>query len=65
MKLRKITYRFLSIVGVALALTACSDDGPMEQAGEKIDEAAEDTRNAIEDSCEKVKEELGAEDEDC
>ncbi|TKF32865.1 hypothetical protein FCV50_08580 [Vibrio kanaloae] len=65
MKIRSIAYRVLTVMGITLALTACSDDGPMEQAGENVDEAVEETQNTIEDSCENVKEHLGAEDEDC
>ncbi len=49
----------------ALALAACEEQGPMEEAGEKIDEAAEDAGNAIEDACEDVKDAAGAEDKDC
>jgi hypothetical protein len=30
-----------------LGLAACERDGPMEQAGEKIDRAAKDVRDAI------------------
>ncbi|KAB0465758.1 MULTISPECIES: hypothetical protein [Vibrio] len=65
MKIRSIAYRVLTVMGITLALAACSDDGPMEQAGENVDEAVEETQNTIEDSCENVKEHLGAEDEDC
>lgn len=56
---------FLVILGMAFALAACSDEGPMEKAGEKIDDTAEQTQNAVEDSCENVKESLDVEDQDC
>lgn len=33
-----------------LGLTACDDQGPLEEAGEEVDEAVEDTGDAIEDA---------------
>ena len=53
------------LAAVLLALGACEQQGPFEEAGENIDQAAEDAGNAVEDACEDVKDELGAEDEDC
>lgn len=49
----------------ALMLAACEQQGPMERAGESIDEAVEDAGNAVEDACEDVKDAAGAEDKDC
>ena len=47
-------------------LAACDNhEGPMERAGEKIDKAATDVGNAIEDKCEETKEAAGAEDTRC
>tara|TARA_R110002167_G_scaffold106131_3_gene272501 strand:- start:322 stop:519 length:198 start_codon:yes stop_codon:yes gene_type:complete len=64
----KFNYKLLLMVFIAIlsifSLTACSD-GDAENAGEKIDEAISDTRNQIEDSCEKVKSEMDMKDEDC
>ncbi|CAM3058435.1 hypothetical protein QTO01_01475 [Vibrio mytili] len=65
MQFKSFIYRIAAVLGLALALAACSDEGPMEKAGEKLDEAVTDTQNAVEDSCEKVKEDLNAEDQDC
>lgn len=48
----------------AFLVVGC-DDGPMEDAGESIDDAASDFGNAVEDACEDVKEGVGAEDKDC
>jgi hypothetical protein len=48
-----------------LMLGACEQKGPMERAGEKIDKAATDAGNAVEDACEDAKESMGAEDTDC
>lgn len=42
-----IAIRFLLLLSLATTLTfglACDDKGPMEQAGEEIDEAVEDTQ---------------------
>lgn len=32
------------------ALTACDNEGPMEKAGEKADEAVNDTKRAVKDA---------------
>ena len=48
-----------------IALAGCEEDGPAERAGEKIDQTAEDIGNQIEDTCESVKENMGAQDQDC
>ncbi len=48
-----------------MTLPGCNSDGPMEEAGENVDQAMSDTGNAIEDACENVKESAGAEDSDC
>ncbi|PXF29385.1 hypothetical protein WH50_21090 [Pokkaliibacter plantistimulans] len=51
---------------MTLGLAACdSDDGPAEQLGEKIDNAVTSAGNAVEDSCEQAKQELGASDTRC
>ncbi len=35
---------------VTLSFSACEKEGPMERAGEEIDDAAEDTTDAVEDA---------------
>ena len=41
----------LGIVVAGLGLTACdASDGPAEQAGEKVDEAIQDTKRAVDDA---------------
>jgi len=65
MKTKSTIYRFLGIIGISFALVACSGDGTMEQAGKKADEIINNTGNAIEDSCERVKEHFDAQDTDC
>jgi predicted small secreted protein len=56
---------FLAALLSSLSLAACEQQGPFEEAGERIDEASEDAGNAIEDACEDAKDALGAEDKDC
>lgn len=65
MNISTVIFRFLLVTGFAFTLAACSDDGPLEQAGERADEAVEEAQNQIEDGCESVKEQLGTEDQDC
>lgn len=48
MKHLAILLAFLGAFGLA-GLTGCEDDGPMEEMGESMDEAAEDTGEAMED----------------
>lgn len=50
---------------LSFTLAACEQQGPMEKAGESIDEAAEDVGNAVEDACEDLKDAANAEDKDC
>jgi len=59
----KKLYLLLAIIAT-LGLSAC-EDGPAEDAGERIDEVTEDTRNAIEDACEEVKDGVDAKDKNC
>lgn len=60
----KTLAKTLLVAGFVLSLSACGD-GEAEDAGEKLDEVVTDTGNAIEDACEKVKEDVKAEDTDC
>lgn len=55
----------LAVLCVCGWLAACEREGPMERAGENIDEAATDMGNAVEDKCEEMKEGAGADDTDC
>lgn len=45
---RKILMAALMVVG--FGLSACDDKGPMEQAGEDMDEAIDDAGRALEDA---------------
>lgn len=50
----------------AFGLVGCeANDGPVENAGETLDEAGEETANAVEEACEETKEGVDAEDTDC
>jgi uncharacterized lipoprotein YehR (DUF1307 family) len=60
--LTKLSTLLLALTSM-VALSAC--DGEAEEAGEKIDNVATDVGNAVEDACEKVKEGVKAEDQDC
>ncbi|WP_320838381.1 hypothetical protein [Zhongshania sp.] len=67
--MKKITTAFKNIgflLVMLFAITACdSSDGPLEEAGQSVDEAATDMGNAMEDTCEDAKEGMGAKDTDC
>ncbi|WP_416397842.1 hypothetical protein [Allohahella sp. A8] len=68
MEISKVMARFMTLLTAAVftvGLSACDTDGPAENAGESMDNAATDTGNAIEDACENVKEGAGADDTDC
>lgn len=54
-----------SLMLTTLFVAGCDNDGPMENAGEAIDNAGKDLGNAVEDACEDVKEGAGADDTDC
>jgi hypothetical protein len=54
----------LAISSFVFLLSACSE-GPAEQAGKKIDNAATDIQNNIEDACENVKDKLNTDNQDC
>ena len=64
-----LTTRLAKATSMALllvAVTACdTNQGPMEEAGEKIDETATDMGNKVEDACEEAKEGMNAQDTDC
>lgn len=46
------------LLGAVLALTACGD-GPAEEAGEQIDESAEEAQDTAEEAGEEVEEAAG------
>ena len=53
MKLRNISRLTLLLITFAfgaVALSACDQEGPLEKAGEKADEAVPDTKRAVKDA---------------
>jgi hypothetical protein len=38
------------LAGFAAPLVGCKEKGPMEEAGEKVDEAAKDAKRAVKDA---------------
>ena len=54
--MKKLPLVFASAL-IALSLSACdSNDGPMEEAGEKIDEGYGEVVDSVEDAADKVEE---------
>ena len=52
------SFKYVLLVSVlfsGLALTGCKEKGPMEKAGESIDNAAQKTGDAAKDAAEKAK----------
>lgn len=61
----KLLYTFILAGALALTLAGCNNDGPAENAGEKIDNTMNEMGNKIEDACEKAKEGVKMDDPDC
>lgn len=55
---------FMVVIISLLSLSGC-EQGPMEEAGEKMDESMESVANQTEDACEEAKEGMELEDSDC
>jgi len=45
----------LALLAFLVVLPACQEEGPMENAGREIDEAAENAGDALEDAKDKLK----------
>jgi hypothetical protein len=62
----KLPHLLLIAMVAAFGVSGCdADDGPAEETGQALDDAATDARNAVEDACEDVKEGADADDTDC
>lgn len=63
------TFKKLTTIGFTILLATgaagCEKEGSAEKAGKQVDETLNDMGNAVEDTCEDMKEEAGAEDKDC
>jgi predicted small lipoprotein YifL len=62
-KRKGVSMKFLNLFKIAavfmmliLGLAACEREGPMEKAGEKADQAVEDTRESMEEAGESARE---------
>ena len=69
--MNKFLVQAMVLVAV-MGIAGCEKDGPAERAGEALDESAEnlsdraqDFGNKIEDKCEEMKQEAGAENTNC
>jgi predicted small lipoprotein YifL len=49
MKIIRHVLVVLALLSIALATTACPEKGPMEKAGEKVDDAIDKTKDAVKD----------------
>ncbi|MGH8168784.1 MAG: hypothetical protein ACREQ1_16210 [Woeseiaceae bacterium] len=62
----KMHHLLLVAIVAAFGLAGCdTNDGPVEEMGEAVDETGEDAQDAVKDTCEDVKEGVDAEDTDC
>ncbi len=50
MKSIRMVIVVLALASVALVTAACPEKGPAEKAGEKIDDAVDKTKDAVEDA---------------
>lgn len=50
MKLSKTITAAVLVSALMITLSACEEQGPLEEAGEEIDDKIEDTGDAIEDA---------------
>jgi hypothetical protein len=54
-----------TLIVAAFLAAGCEPDGPLEDAGEKMDDAVTDFGNAVEDACEDAKDAVEAKDKNC
>jgi predicted small lipoprotein YifL len=50
MKIMRNVFLMLALCSIALATSACPEKGPAEMAGEKIDGAVDETKDAVKDA---------------
>lgn len=65
---RKTFMLVAMVILMGTGTVACQPDEPeehLEEAGEELEAAGRDAANEVEDTCEEIKEEAGAEDTDC
>lgn len=54
MKWMRVMTVWMLALGVAFGVAGCEEKGPMEEAGERMDDALDDAGDAIEDAGDKV-----------
>lgn len=54
MKFSETLAAALLVCGMMITLPACDNDGPLEDAGEEIDDTVDDAGDAIEDTADDV-----------
>ena len=54
MKLSRI-FAAMMVVALSFSMVACEKKGPMEKAGEKVDQTARDVKDAAKDAADDVK----------
>ncbi|MDD3312439.1 hypothetical protein [Pseudodesulfovibrio sp.] len=55
MKVWKKAVVVLCLLALTIPVFGCSEEGPMEKAGKKMDQAAEDASDAAHDAADKAK----------
>lgn len=63
--MKKLIFTTIATFFLIGVIAGCEDQGPMEEAGEKIDNTFEKAGNKIEDACEEVKEGVNADNTNC
>jgi hypothetical protein len=58
MKCLRITMMLLMLFMGCMALTGCDNDGPAENAGEKVDEAVDDMKDTAEETANDIKDKV-------
>ena len=55
-KILKNFFQIMCFLSLVLIFSSCEEQGPAEEAGEKIDEAMETTQQKVEEAGEKIEE---------
>jgi len=55
MKFLKKAVVVICLLALTVSVCGCSEEGPMEKAGKKMDQAAQDASDAVHDAADKAK----------
>jgi len=55
----KLLTALLFSFGLVIGVTGCASDGPMEEAGEEIDQAVDDAADEIEEAGDEIDDHVG------